>query len=45
MDAEGPLEQWDARHEKRLRPVGEKKAVTLNSALSRASHITAPAVG
>ncbi|WP_251072916.1 DUF6087 family protein [Streptomyces sp. ISL-43] len=34
-----PLERWAARREKRLRPVGEKKAVTLGAGHQRAAHV------
>ncbi|MEU8526434.1 DUF6087 family protein [Streptomyces sp. NPDC048629] len=34
-----PLEQWAARRDGRLRPVGERKAVPLGSGQRRGAHI------
>ncbi|WP_331718733.1 DUF6087 family protein [Streptomyces sp. NBC_00212] len=39
MADDEPLEQWAARRERRLRPVGERRAVALGAGPQQAAHI------
>ena len=39
MADDEPLDRWAARREKRLRPVGERKAVHLGDGPQRAAHL------